>query len=257
MSPCRPTRRAFTLIELLVVISIIALLIALLLPVLSSSREAARRSLCLGNLRQVMIAHVIYAAEEDDRLPYQEAKIAQQFAWDNAMQMWESRNTGGHRRGPASFGLLIQQRHLGSEFSDDTILRCPSNRTEELSNAAGVSSHPNYQGNPAPSLPNVAWMNKRSSYTRRLRNENRGFVPPKYGVPIEEFDPGQTFLADAMSFGFHLPERHVVGVNTVRTDGSGKFVNDTGRTVLGRGFSLLAGNRQGSHDIAWGYLDDN
>ncbi|MGC9261800.1 MAG: type II secretion system protein [Phycisphaerae bacterium] len=62
-------RRGFTLIELLVVISIIALLIALLLPALAQAKSLALQIECASNMRQVGIAMSEYANEYRGKYP--------------------------------------------------------------------------------------------------------------------------------------------------------------------------------------------
>src|SRR4051794_30478808 len=67
MMRCR-VRRAFTLIELMMVVAIVGMLLALALPTLSQSREAARRVQCLSNVRQHGLA-MLQVAMRGGRFP--------------------------------------------------------------------------------------------------------------------------------------------------------------------------------------------
>jgi len=93
-------KKAFTLIELLVVIAIIAILAAILFPVFAQAREAARKSSCLSNTKQVGMAQYQYLQDYDEQFPvwryFLDAGQTQKVTWIEELQPYaKNRNIWG------------------------------------------------------------------------------------------------------------------------------------------------------------------
>jgi prepilin-type processing-associated H-X9-DG protein len=107
------------LIELLVVIALLALIAAIMLPVMAQAREAARRSRCASNLRQLVLANRLYS---DDHEGYF-VPAAQEFAEQDTRRWFGVRDESG--RFQARDGPLVPYLRDGG-----ALRRCPSFPTE-------------------------------------------------------------------------------------------------------------------------------
>ncbi len=131
--------RAFTLVELLVVISIIALLMAILLPVLSKARDSARIVICAGNQHQIAIVMEVLAVEHNGDITPGAEPALDDPGWTRAG--WQSFILAARNNGSAILqpGDTVEDYPHWAGFwerygllDDPSYLYCPSQRDEHF-----------------------------------------------------------------------------------------------------------------------------
>lgn len=123
-------KRAFTLIELLVVIAIIAILAAILFPVFAQAKEAAKKTTCLSNLKQVGLGVMMYINDYDDRYP----------AWAANMPPINGGNTN----------YFPPDLQIMPYVKNDQVFRCPSDNQPRLPVTSVIWWDGNYRAKAIP-----------------------------------------------------------------------------------------------------------
>jgi prepilin-type N-terminal cleavage/methylation domain-containing protein/prepilin-type processing-associated H-X9-DG protein len=157
-------RGAFTLIELLVVIAIIAILAALLLPVLGRAKSKAKDISCLNNLRQLELCFHLYVSDNEDLMPPNNFVYdinSQQAIPGNEGPSWCT-NLAPYDADPSGIkgGLLFQYN------SSIGIYRCPADQST-LETPSGVKiARPRLRSyNLSQSVNGLSYVGQISSYT--------------------------------------------------------------------------------------------
>ncbi|OVE81401.1 hypothetical protein BVY04_03480 [bacterium M21] len=131
----------FTLIELLVVIGIIAILMAMLLPAISSTKRRAKDVLCQSNLRQLGICMIQYAQDNDATFTPPggdgTGRPSMKITWDDRLSAYDGRTLSFEVQNSGE-GLektdTSKAGYVGARMANNGIYKCPSDEVMRIGN---------------------------------------------------------------------------------------------------------------------------
>lgn len=191
-------RPAFTLVELLVVIAIIAMLVTLLLPAVQAAREAARRSQCSNNLRQIILASLNFESARN-ALPAGTTSTA----GNDVHHTWATFILPFSEEGSIhstidfinpSWHSFVRGNPAPWTFHEYSLYRCPSQGTVVHTSTAGNFSHGNYVANSGfiYAIRQITTREKRDEENpKALRGPfEKGFDTDPAGVAMKQISDG-------------------------------------------------------------------
>jgi prepilin-type N-terminal cleavage/methylation domain-containing protein/prepilin-type processing-associated H-X9-DG protein len=227
-------KRGFTLIELLVVIAVIAVLMAILMPALQRAREQGKRTVCLNALKQLTLAWIMYADENNNSIVNGEAGYDRdgEKAWIG--RAWHDSYQTGQYLPEAQQELAIRGGALWPFCNNLKAYRCPTGRPGQLGTYAAMDSvngRTDGRGNVAiggkvtgkgrkhPGSNTVLWLKKTTDIThpgpaKRMVFIDEGWVTPD-SFAVHYDDP---------QWWDDPPVRHGGGTNISMADGHSEYL---------------------------------
>jgi len=144
-NPCvlKRDEDGFTLVELLVVIAVIALLMAVLLPALVRAREQGKRAVCLHHLQQLMIAWIMYADSNNDKIVRGDAGEYDSYPEHAGEIPWVKKDWDRPSDPPMTIEEKKENIMKGALFrytKDLRVYKCPTGQSENLRMYSAVDS---------------------------------------------------------------------------------------------------------------------
>lgn len=220
-------KKGFTLIELLVVIAIIAVLMSILIPTLNTAREQGKRTVCLGNLKQLTLAWIMYADDNNDRLVNGASGGTGKNVSAWVGQAWDNQYGSGVFLPEAQQLVAIEAGTLWPYLKEEKVYRCPTGVRGQLLTYAVMDS-----------MNGMRRTEGGTAYTKRSSIKH----PAKLWVFIDE--GWVTPDSFAVHYNSELwwddpPVRHGSGATYSNADGSTGYVKWDGSDTIKAGKDAL------------------
>ncbi|AIE85422.1 hypothetical protein OP10G_2054 [Fimbriimonas ginsengisoli Gsoil 348] len=212
----RLMRNAFTLIELLVVIAIIAILAAILFPVFSQAKEAAKGSACMSNMKQIGVGTQLYLGDFDDQMLFR--------ASTNAASTRANVSIPNTNNGARWWNMLMPY------IKNKEVYRCPSDSTPTLSpDSDGLASIPrSYVASASAEYLNMSQIGRPAEIILIGEKWAKGSDGRALSEPwLEAFDGDMSEDPRRPGHMVVFADRHANGMNASFFDGHAKRTTPT------------------------------